>query len=66
MEADQQAFQASEKRFEQGVVNVIDFYIAKNRLANSGSQVLKARLEWEIKKKALDFYMGNRFWESPL
>jgi len=63
-EADQQAFQASEKRFEQGVVNVIDFYIAKNRLANSGSQVLKARLEWEIKKKVLDFYKGKRFWEE--
>jgi outer membrane protein len=64
LEADQQAFQASEKRFEQGVVNVIDFYIAKNRLANSGSQVLKARLQWEIKKKAFDFYNGKRFWEE--
>jgi outer membrane protein len=63
-EANQQAYQASEKRFEQGVVNVIDFYIAKNRLANSGSQVLKARLQWEIKKKVLDFYNGKRFWEE--
>jgi outer membrane protein len=63
-EADQQAFQASEKKFEQGVVNVIDFYIAKNRLANSGSQVLKSRLQWEIKKKVLAFYMGERFWEE--
>lgn len=62
-DADQQAFQASEKKFEQGLVNVVDFYIAKNRLANSGSQVLKARLQWEIKKKVLDFYLGKRFWE---
>jgi outer membrane protein len=62
-EADQQAFQASEKKFEQGLVNVVDFYIAKNRLANSGSQVLKARLLWESKKKVLDFYQGKRFWE---
>ena len=62
-EADQLAFQASEKKFEQGLVNVVDFYIAKNRLANSVSQVLNARLHWEIKKKALDFYSGKRFWE---
>lgn len=62
-EADQLAFQASEKKFEQGLVSVVDFYIAKNRLANSVSQVLNARLHWEIKKKALDFYSGKRFWE---
>jgi outer membrane protein len=62
-EADQLAFQASEKKFEQGLVNVVDFYIAKNRLANSASQVLKARLQWEIKRKVLDFYLGKRFWE---
>ena len=62
-EADQQAFQASERKFEQGLVSVVDFYIAKNRLANSESQVLKARLQWEVKKKILDFYMGKRFWE---
>lgn len=64
-EADQLAFQASEKKFEQGLVNVVDFYIAKNRLANTESQALKARLQWEIKKRALDFYMGKRFWEAP-
>lgn len=62
-EADQLAFQASEKKMEQGLVNVVDFYIAKNRLANSESQVLKARLQWEVKKKMLDFYTGKRFWE---
>jgi outer membrane protein len=62
-EADQLAFHASEKKMEQGLVNVVDFYIAKNRLANSESQVLKARLQWEVKKKILDFYSGKRFWE---
>lgn len=62
-DADQLAFQASEKKFEQGLVNVVDFYIAKNRLANSTSQVLRVRLQLEIKKKILDFYSGKRFWE---
>lgn len=62
-EADQLAFQAAEKKIEQGLVNVVDFYIAKNRLSNSESQVLKSKLQWEVKKKILDFYMGKRFWE---
>jgi len=64
LEADKLAFQAAEKKIEQGVVSVVDFYIAKNRFANSESQVLKSRLQWEIKKKALDFYAGKRFWEQ--
>ena len=63
-DADQLAFQAAEKKMEQGLVNIVDFYIAKNRLANSESQVLKARLQWEVKKKILDFYSGKRFWEQ--
>ncbi|HZL11653.1 MAG TPA: TolC family protein [Prolixibacteraceae bacterium] len=62
-EADQLVFQASEKKFGQGLVSVVDFYIAKNKLATSTSQVLQARLQWEIKKKTLDFYKGEKFWE---
>jgi outer membrane protein len=62
-DADRLVFQVSEKKIEQGLVNVVDFYIAKNKLANSESQVLKSRLQWETKKRTLDFYMGKRFWE---
>lgn len=64
MEADRLAFQAAEKKLEQGMISVADFYIAKNRLAQTESQVLASRLQWEIRKKALDFYMGKRFWEE--
>lgn len=63
LEADKLAFQAAEKKIEQGFVSVVEFYIAKNRLASSESQVLKSRLQWEMKKKVLDFYSGKRFWE---
>jgi len=64
LEADKLAFQAAEKKIEQGIVSIVDFYVAKNRFANSESQVLKSRLQWEVKKKALDFYSGKRFWEQ--
>lgn len=65
LEADQLAYKAAEKKFEQGFVSVVDFYISKNRLANTESQVLKSGLQWEVKKKVLDFYSGKRFWEAP-
>jgi len=63
-EVDNLAFTAAEKKFEQGLINVVEYYIAKNRLANSISQVLRARLQWEIKMKTIEFYKGMRFWEN--
>ena len=62
-EADQQAYHAAEVKFEQGLMNVVDFYISKNRLANTDAQLLKARLFWEVKKNIIEFYNGKRFWE---
>jgi len=63
-EADQLAFRATEKRFEHGLVSVVEFYIAKNRLANTDSQVLRSQTLWDIKIKTLEFYQGKRFWET--
>jgi outer membrane protein len=62
-EVDNLAFIAAEKKLEQGLITVIEYYIAKNRLANTNSQVLRARLQWEIKMKTIEFYKGQRFWE---
>jgi outer membrane protein len=63
-EVDKLAFKAAEKKLEQGLINVIEFYIAKNRLASTESEVLRARLQWQIKMKTIEFYKGLRFWES--
>ena len=63
-EVDQLAFKAAEKKLEQGLINVIEFYIAKNRLASTESEVLRSRLQWQIKMKTIEFYKGVRFWET--
>ena len=63
-EVDELAFQAAEKKFDQGLIDINDYYIAKNRLANTQSQVLRSRTQWEIKMKVLQFYRGQRFWET--
>ncbi|HYQ58192.1 MAG TPA: TolC family protein [Draconibacterium sp.] len=62
-EVDELAFQAAEKKFDQGLIDINDYYIAKNRLANTQSSVLRSRTQWEIKMKMLQFYRGQRFWE---
>jgi outer membrane protein len=63
-EVDDLAYKAAEKKLEQGLITVIEFYIAKNRLASTTSDVLRSRLQWEIKMKTIEFYKGIRFWEK--
>jgi len=63
MEADKLAFQAAQKKFDQGMINAIEFYTIKNRLANTSGQVLHAKLTYAVKQRILEFYKGNRFWE---
>jgi outer membrane protein len=58
------AFKAAEKKFHQGLISINDYYIAKNRLANTQSEVLRSRTQWEIKMKTIEFYRGQRFWEN--
>lgn len=63
LEADKLAFKAAQKKFDQGMINTIEFYLVKNRLGSTTSQVLRSKLTLEIKKLTLDFYKGTRFWE---
>ncbi len=63
-EVDELAFRAAQRKFDQGLIDINDYYIAKNRLANTQSQVLRSRTQWEIKMKTLQFYKGQRFWET--
>lgn len=63
MDADTLAFQAAQKKFDQGMINAVELYTIKNRLANTSSQVLHSRLTYELKRRILEFYQGKRFWE---
>jgi outer membrane protein len=46
------------------MINIVDFYTVKNRMANTAGQVLRSELTAEVKKRIIDFYQGNRFWEK--
>jgi len=64
LEADKLSFQAAQKKFDQGMINAVDFYTVKNRMANTTGEVLHSKLTLEVKKRMLDFYKGERFWEQ--
>lgn len=64
LQADMLAFEAAQKKYDKGMIGVVDFYTAKNRLSNTKGQVLRARLTLEVKKRTIDFYRGIRFWEQ--
>jgi outer membrane protein len=64
LEADTLAYQAAEKKYSQGMINVVDFYTTKNRLANTKGQLLRSELTAVIKSRIIDFYQGNRFWQK--
>lgn len=63
LEADELAYIAAEKKFEQGLISTVEYFTAKNRLASTKSQNLQTRLQWEIKNRTNEFYEGKRFWE---
>jgi len=64
LDADTLSYRAAEKKYEQGMINVVDFYTVKNRMSLTYALVLKSELTAEVKRRIIDFYRGNRFWEK--
>ncbi|HKJ43967.1 MAG TPA: TolC family protein [Sunxiuqinia sp.] len=63
VEADQLSYQAAQRKYDEGLIDIIELLTVKNRLAEDKAQQLLSRLQWEIKSKVLEFYKGVRFWE---
>lgn len=63
-ESNQLAFEVAEKKKEQGMFNVIDFYASKNLLSNAQGELLRTKLLYLLKRKTLDFYMGKTIFQT--
>ncbi len=57
------AFEVAEKKKEQGIFNIIEFYASKNLLSNAQSELLRTKLLYLLKRKTLDFYMGKTIFQ---
>lgn len=56
--AGEESFMYVEQRFEVGLVNSVDFNLAKNNMARARSELVKAKYEFVFRMKILDFYRG--------
>jgi outer membrane protein len=52
-------FDNAEKRFEQEMINPVEFNDAKSRLAIAETQLIRARYDLLFKLTIIDFYMGK-------
>lgn len=54
------AFQVAEKKLEQGIISTIEFYTAKNQLANTQVELLRTRLQRQIKEQTMEIYLNKQ------
>lgn len=54
-----ESFHYTEQKFNVGMVNAIDYNLAKSQLAKSESELLSAKYDYLFKLKILDFYLGR-------
>ncbi len=61
LEATSLSFDYTQKRYEQGLINITDYNIAKNNLIRAEVEMLRAKYDFIFKQKILDFYRGLNF-----
>ena len=54
-----ESFRIASTRFENGVINSPEYLIAKNNLDRVNANIIIAKYEYLLRKKILDFYMGQ-------
>lgn len=57
--ATEKAFEYTQKRAEQGMATPFDFRIAQNNLNIAETNTLRAKYQYLLSLKVLDFYLGN-------
>jgi len=52
----------SEKKLEQGLISVLEFYTAKNQLAQAEADWMRTILQLKVKERTIRFYMGEEYY----
>lgn len=55
----EESFRYTQQKFDVGLVNSVDYNLAKNNLIKAKSDLLQAKYEFIFKSKILDFYRGQ-------
>jgi len=55
----EESFRYTQQKFDVGLVNSVDYNLAKNNMMKAKSDLLQAKYEFIFKSKILDFYRGQ-------
>ena len=58
--ASEENYKYNQQKFDVGIINSVDYNIAKNNFAKAQSDLLQAKYQFIFKTKILDFYRGKR------
>jgi len=59
VEALEESFRVTEKRYNLGAINFVDYQITQNNLFTAKSDLVRTKYDYIFKTKILDFYQGN-------
>lgn len=59
LQAVELSFQYTEQRFNVGLLNTVDYNIAKNNLLRAESELVRAKYDFVFRQKIIDFYRGE-------
>ncbi len=59
VQALEESFRVTEKRYNLGAVNFVDYQVAQNNLFGAKSDLVRSKYDYIFKTKILDFYQGN-------
>lgn len=62
VDAFQESFKATEARFNEGVLNSVDYLVAKNNLDRASTSLITAKYEYVFRTRILDYYQGKPLW----
>ena len=57
--ATEESFRYSQQKFDVGLVNIVDFNLAKNQFLRVQSDMLQSKYEYIFKSNILQFYRGK-------
>jgi outer membrane protein len=58
----EESFRSTSARFNEGVLNSVDYLVAKNNLDRASTGLITAKYEYVFRQRILDYYQGKALW----
>ncbi|MDE6522310.1 MAG: TolC family protein [Muribaculaceae bacterium] len=62
MEADSEAYRLNTRKYEEGLLSLIDLQLSANTYYSSRVELLQKQMLFLLKDKLVEYYKGNRLW----